>query len=380
MGRKDITQLEIRRLPETFNLTDGHAHRSPIGAELVIVENMARQFLDADREKQHQFERDYITAFYSLTGQTIDELRTRYLLLPAASFSLEIVANYLRMKGMSLALTEPCFDSLVNIFRRHKIKLEPIPDEYLESDDIQTFLTSLNSDAICLVSPNNPTGICYTKGNLETIVRFCKEHGKLLIIDGSFRLYRAPSEVFDEYQILQQSGIDFIFVEDSGKTWPAKELKVSILATSTGLFRPIYDIYTDLMYHHSPFTLQLLTAFVRSSIDDKLQTVHGVVAKNRQLLIDALNETSLTVASRPHASVAWLGITNGMNAMSLQTALAKEGVFVLAGNQFYWSDPTLGGSFLRVALLRDEAVFKAAMHKLRQVLMTTHQGSVAILQ
>lgn len=368
MGRKDITQLEIRRLPEVFNLTDGHAHRTPLNGEESIVEALPQKFATADRERQQDFERDYLDAFYGLTGQTIDEDATKYMFLPAASFSLEIVANYLRMRGLSLALTEPCFDNLVNIFRRHDIALEPIPDEWLESSEWGDLVQTLESDAICVVSPNNPTGISYTRDNFEKLVRYCKENGKLLIVDSSFRPYRPMEESFDEYAMVQRSGVDYMFIEDSGKTWPARELKVSILATSASIFRPVYDIYTDLMYHQSPLTLSVVAEFIRHSIADGLQTVHGVVRTNRLVLEKALEGSCLELVSKPYASVAWLRIRGSVTAQELQALLARGGIHVLEGNYFYWTDSSKGDKLIRIALLRDRDIFAAAASRIRAIL------------
>src|SRR5260221_469543 len=132
---KDLTQLEIPRLPETFNLTDGHAHRPLDKNEQAIIDKLAELFMSVEREQQPELEDAYLSAFYGLTGQTIDKNKTRYLFLPSASISLEIVANYLRLNKLSLALTEPCFDNLANIFIRHDISLESISDVHLEMEN-----------------------------------------------------------------------------------------------------------------------------------------------------------------------------------------------------------------------------------------------------
>lgn len=371
MGRKDITQLEIKRLPEIFNLTDGHAHRDLLGDERAILETLSERFILAKREQQQDFEGQYLRAFYKLVGQTIDHQAMKYMLLPAASFSLEIVANYLRMRGLKLALIEPCFDNLVNIFKRHDIELEPFPDQLLESDDgLEDFLQTLESDAICLVSPNNPTGIAYTEKNFKKIVDFCRDNQKLLVIDSSFRPYRPLEDAFDEYAIAKQSDIECIFIEDSGKTWPTRELKVSILAVSSNIFQPIFDIYTDMIYHHSPFTIGLVTEFIKHSIGDGLQTVRGIIQTNRSALRNAVEGSFLELAGKPYASVAWLRINHSLTARMVHDLLAKKGVFVLEGSHFYWTDPQKGDRLIRVALVRDPDIFTAATERVKAVLAT----------
>ncbi len=330
---------------------------------------MAEQFARVNREDQAQIEADYIAAFYQLSQQTVDTTKTKYLFLQSASMSLELVANHLRLQKLDLALIEPCFDNLANIFKRHDINLEPIPDHYLEDEPgLADMLKKLRSQAICLVSPNNPTGICYTRRNFEQLVEFCKEERKLLILDVSFRMYRQPGDMFDEYRILQESGIDFVIIEDTGKAWPTKELKVSLLAMSANLFPPLFDIYTDFIFHHSQFVISFLTQFIKNSIADNLQSVHEVVDINRKVLRETIQDTILAFVGKDSTNMAWLKINGKLKARELAATLAKEDLFILPGNHFYWSEDRTGDRFIRIALIRDPDVFAQAAKKLRGIL------------
>src|SRR5262249_57416978 len=101
-----------------------------------------------------------IRDFSRLAKQTWDADALGYLMCFTASMAFEIVANYLRQRHLSVTLIEPCFDNLSDIFRRHDIPLRPLSDEWLESpnDAFERALGELRTDAICLVTPNNPTG------------------------------------------------------------------------------------------------------------------------------------------------------------------------------------------------------------------------------
>jgi aspartate/methionine/tyrosine aminotransferase len=367
--KKDITHLEIQYIHEPFNLMDGYAHRPLDKRESAIVAKMADHFMTFNREDQHKLEAGFIEAFYKLAGQTVDTKKTKYMLLPSASLSLELVANYLRLRGLSLALVEPCLDVLVDIFKRHNIALEAIPDTSLEDEDaFEAMLAGLHSDAICLASPNNPTGICYTRRNFERLLEFCKEKGTLLILDTAFRLYKQPEDVFDEYRLLQESGIDYVVIEDTGKTWPTKQLKVSTLATSAHLFPAIFNIYTEFIFHHSPFVIGLLTEFINNSIDDGLKGVHAVANINRKVLYKALEGSVLKPVGRKSLDLAWLKIEDGVSGAQVEAALAKNRVFVLAGYHFFWNDKSKGEKFIRIPLARDPKVFAQAVEKLTEVL------------
>jgi aspartate/methionine/tyrosine aminotransferase len=368
---KDLTQLQIRSLPEVYNFTDGHAHRPFDDAERQIAARLSTYFLDIERERHSEIERNYMDAFYGMYGQTINLDRTKYLFLSSASLSLEVTANFVRLKGYDLALIEPCFDNLANMFKRHNVPLQPFPDYYLEEtpEQFEQHLQTITAKAICIVSPNNPTGITYTPEIFQKLVEFCQREHRLLIIDSSFRAYKDPDFVFDEYKVLQESGIDYIFIEDSGKTWPTKELKVSMLAIAAQIYDEFFDIYTDFQYLHSTVVIRFLTDLVKASAADGLHTVKDVVAKNRQRLYSTLQGTFLEPQENGFTSVAWLHITDTrFTGEQLCEILKAHGIFVLPGHHFYWTGAEEGQHYIRIALAREEAKFERAMQRLSEVL------------
>src|SRR3989338_2356353 len=366
-NEKNLTQLEIPRLSETFNLTDGHVHRRWDKKEKAIINKTAFFFRTVSREMQPKLEKEFKTSFYELSKQTVNDKKINYLLCTSASMSLEIIANYLRLNKASLALIEPCFDNLADIFKRHNIKLEVIPEKYLIDSDLDNFLKSIKSSAICLVSPNNPTGLAYSKENLEKFAKYCKYNNKFLIIDSSFRFYNDRENIFDEYALLNKIGVSYVFIEDTGKTWPTHDIKISILAISKKLFNDIYDIYTDFILHASPFVIKLLTEFISNSKNDNLQKVYEVIEINRKFLYKNIKDTFLTPTEKSYASVAWLKIRNQLKAIEFKKILDKNGVYVLPGNYFFWSNKDNCDKFIRIALSRDTEKFKRAIEKLRIV-------------
>ncbi len=363
---RNITQYEIPRLHETFNLTDGHVYRNLSKGESRIIENLPRIFNETDRQHRKEYEMQYLKSFFRIGKQTLDFKQTRFLFCFSASESLEITANYLRLNNLSLALIEPCFDNLADIFKRHRIQLESIPDRYLRSPGLKEFLITLKSDVICLVSPNNPTGISFTKKNFSALVDYCKRNHKLLILDASFRLYNDSKKVFDEYKILLDSQIQFIFIEDTGKTIPTKEMKLSVLAVHRSIFNPIYDIYTDFLLLVSPFVVRLLTAFFDYYLTNGCYEIRNTIKVNRKNLNQQLKGTILTPTETKFSSVAWCKIQK-QTAFELKRSLDKGGLHVLAGNHFFWSDQTKGEQFVRIALAREPERFARAVERLGKI-------------
>jgi aspartate/methionine/tyrosine aminotransferase len=368
---KNLTGYEIDTLHQAYNLTDGHAFRRWSSAEEAVIDRAAQLFKCNNRRRQADIERAYVRDFSHLSGQTWDEDALGYLMCFTASMAFEIVANHLRLQRQSLALIEPCFDNLADIFQRHHIPLRPVPDALLESpgDAFESALRTIDTDAICLVTPNNPSGRTLSEENLRTLLRFCKERGTLLILDNCFRAYLPPQLVYDQYRLVLEAGVRAILVEDTGKTWPTSEIKAPFFAVSRarGLFGQIYDIYTDFLLHVSPVGIKLMHEFIRLSQQDGLAFVHEVVRINRKVLYDNLAGTFLTPCEHPFASVAWLRIDGPLNALELKQVLDEHGVFVLPGNHFFWHNRRQGERFIRVALARDADMFREAAALLGEV-------------
>jgi aspartate/methionine/tyrosine aminotransferase len=361
---KNLTSYEIETLPHCYNLTDGHAFRRWFPSEQSIIDRSPQLFRGSNRRQQFEIERNYIRDFLRLARQTCDAEALGYLMCFTASMAFEIVANFLRVNQFSLALIEPCFDNLADIFRRHQIPLQPIPDACLEAagDAFERALSEINADAICLVTPNNPTGMTLSEENFRRLLEFCSRHRKLLILDNCFRAYLPRELVYDQFRLVAESEVDAVLIEDTGKTWPTAEIKAPFFAVSRGrgLVDRMHDIYTDFLLHVSPVGIRLLHEFIRLSQQDEMASIHDVVRINRQALYDNIAGTFLTPCERPFASVAWLRIDHSLSGLELKQILDEQNVFVLPGNQFFWYDRRQGEKFIRVALARDAEMFGEA--------------------
>jgi hypothetical protein len=57
---RNLTGCEIDTLPQTCNLTDGHAFRRWFAAEEAITGRPAQLFKNNNRQRQNKIEREYI--------------------------------------------------------------------------------------------------------------------------------------------------------------------------------------------------------------------------------------------------------------------------------------------------------------------------------
>jgi aspartate/methionine/tyrosine aminotransferase len=258
------------------------------------------------------------------------------------------------------------------------VPLYPIDEAALHDPDriYAELKRRVRTDALFLVDPNNPTGFTllqYGRRGFEEVVRFCKDHNKLLIFDfcfASFTLFGSELERFDVYELLESSGVSYLAIEDTGKTWPVQDAKAAMITPSDDIHEDVYNLHTSVLLNVSPFVLNMLTQYVEDSHADQLASVREVLGVNRDAIGKALDGTVLELQNPvADVSVAWARINHPeLTASELQRVLGAREVYVLPGRYFFWSQPDKGESYLRFALAREPRTFADAMVRMREVL------------
>ncbi len=379
MEYKDITQHEIEALKVNYNLADAHTHQSQSPTQREIVRRLPELWYEAEQTKQCNMEQKFIETFFRVQKQEY-ALKTPTLLVYASSIAMVMVANYLMKKKMSVSLLQPCFDNIHDILKHMRIEMNVLKEEWLH--DPATLYENLEkhikTDALFIIDPNNPTGFTlfsYGDKAYRELIRFAKDKNKLLLIDYCFAPfvdYALHIKVIPIYEMLERSGVSYIAIEDTGKTYPIQDTKVAMLKTSKDLHQEMYDIHTSYLLNVSPFILNLATEYILDSEKDKFQSVYTLLDTNRRITKETLANSLLEYQEpQAHVSVAWCKIKNPrVEATELQKAIVACGVYVLPGTYFFWSDHRKGERYIRIALARDTELFEPAIKLVRSALDT----------
>jgi len=377
IDKEDITQHEIEALKTRFNLADAHTHQSQSKQQQQIVSSLPDLWYLSEGKTQYQSEQDFIDVFYRFHGQnTALTRREDIYLVYAASIGMHITATYLAKHNFRVALIEPCFDNLHDLMKHMKIPMSPLDESlFSEANKIYENLMqhAIKVDAIVLVDPNNPTGFSIFNNSDEAfleVVRFCLDFNKTLILDFSFAAFIkiTGGERYDIYAILENSGVSYIAMEDTGKTWPLQDAKVSTILPSKDLVPEIYPIVTSVLLNVSPFILNLITEYVKASQVDNFQSVSSLLERNRDIAKQILAGTILKyIEPQIKTSVSWFEITDPtISADDLHQHLLEFGVYVLSGRFFYWYNPSKGQRYIRLALARDTDVFTDSVKAIKE--------------
>jgi aspartate/methionine/tyrosine aminotransferase len=374
----DLTQHEIQALKTKYNLADAHTHQRQSPSQDRIVADLPKLWHESEDNLQSHAEQRFLDAFFRLHKQPTAAAMNKTLLSYSASVSTMVAAMYLQQRNMSVSLVTPCFDNLVDLLKHMGVELASFPEEWLH--DVETIherMSNVATDAIYLVDPNNPTGFTLLKdgrSGFGELLRMCRDTGKLLIMDfcfASFVLCSHGMDRVDIYQMLEESGVTYMAIEDTGKTWPVQDAKCAMITASEDIREEVYNIHTAVLLNVSPFVLNFLASYVEDSIADGFASVRDVITENRAAAREALEGTILRyVAPVVETSVAWFEITDpGLTATQLQAKLFENEIYVLPGTYFYWDDKEKGERFVRIALARRPEEFADAMTAMRKALL-----------
>lgn len=371
----DLTQHEIQALKTRYNLADAHTHQQQSVGQRQIVSALPDLWYEAEATRQADLEDRFKEVFFRLHGQNSVRADTT-MLSYAASISTLVAGMYLRQREISVSLVEPCFDNLPDVLHNVGVHPVPIPEDALHDADriYDRLVETVKTDALFLVDPNNPTGfslLSHGRKGFEEVIRFCVDHHKLFVVDlcfAAFALADPRFGRFDLYELLDGSGVSYIALEDTGKTWPLQDAKCALLTCSRDLYEDVYNIHTSVLLDVSPFVLNFLARYVEDSIEDGMASVRDVITRNREAAQKALAGSLLEhIDPAVNVSVAWFRITDeNVKATELQAHLAQYEVYVLPGTYFFWSEPERGERYVRVALARDPGDFRASVQRLRE--------------
>ncbi len=371
----DITQHEVEALKHDYNMSDAHTHQSQSPTQRKIVERLPELWYDSENRRQYDIEQDFLQSFFRVQGRPWAMKNNNAMIVYAASIAMAITGNYLLRKKMTVGLIHPCFDNLVDLLKNMEVPLSPIEEEWLyDSETLYSNLEqNVTSDAIFLVDPNNPSGFSLygkSRASWQELIRFAKENDKLLIFDfcfAAFMLNDTGIETFDVYEMLETSGVSYIAMEDTGKTWPLQDAKAAILKTSADIYDDVYNIFTAYLLNVSPFVLNVVTQYICDSEQDKFASVHGLLRRNRAIAEGILKGSILEpITPMVNVSVMWCRIKSpAIKATELKTYLTQFGIHVLPGTYFFWHEPERGESYIRLALARNTEIFEPAIRSLR---------------
>jgi aspartate/methionine/tyrosine aminotransferase len=362
----NLTTMEVDALTDVdggLNLTDGHARLELTAEQAVVVARIPEMFAMASRRSFPSIETSAHRCFLDAIGQRSAPVGTgRILSCYSSTLATDIVARALPA-GATIGVLHPTFDNIADLFVTRGLKLVPMSEERLLSQD----WPGPPASAIVVTHPNNPTGLVTPEGHLRSMAEHAVRHGQTVIIDASFRGQVREAQ-YDSYAVLDAAGADWIVIEDTGKLWPMHELKIGLLAYSERTRLPIERAFSESLLAASPVVLQLVEALAADWVSGGYERARTLLERNRAVVMQTIAPAGLRLADPgSQISVARIAMPgNGPDSAVLYKEMLQRGVHVLPCVPFYWADPDCGLRYIRLSLARPHGTVETAARKLAQ--------------
>lgn len=371
---KDLTHREQEAQLHLGNVADGHATQDLHPGFQSIVDAMPQLWRRCETLRAADAEAEFVDAFSVLAQTPSLARRSKHWLAPTASIAIHIAGSAIVERCSRAGLVTPTFDNLNQLWKRSGLEMAPVQDYLLAAiDSVESaveLLKPLRIDVLFIVSPNNPSGLSFSRAQIRSIAQACKLLSITLVIDRTFRFF--VREFFDDYALLEDIGVSHIVIEDTGKTWSTHEMKNSLIACSRDWIEPIDRVYSEIFLSSSPYTVALHTEFLRRTAAIGLDAaLWSQVDARRLRLRRVLEGTSLKVAASAQnswLSVEWLDCSaTGLDDIACEALGKERGVWMLPGREFFWHAPNAPESqhYLRIALLKREEAFVTALRGLQ---------------
>ncbi|MER6329677.1 aminotransferase class I/II-fold pyridoxal phosphate-dependent enzyme [Streptomyces sp. NPDC001034] len=358
--RRNLTSMETDALIGGLNVSDGHPRMPLTASQRAIVDSLPVLFDEAEKRVFEEIEAEAQRAFLHGIGQRQAPVGTgRLVSCYSSSVAMDITARALAHRTGTIALVHPTFDNIPDLLKGRGLSLFPLTEAEFEGGEPEL---PDEVGAVFVTTPNNPTGWVLAEDGLRRLAAFCARTGRVLAMDTCFRAQDKRAQ-YDTYAILNESGAQWVVIEDTGKLWPTLELKAGFLAWGEHTDLPLLEYFSDVLLSVSPLVLLMLTRFAQDAERGGYAELHDLVARNRRALAEVLDGGPVTLTD-PDARISVARVTlpdDGPDAVALYDELVRRGTHVLPCGPFHWDRPEDGVRQVRLALARSgEDVVRAA--------------------
>ncbi|MEM0202378.1 MAG: aminotransferase class I/II-fold pyridoxal phosphate-dependent enzyme [Archaeoglobaceae archaeon] len=282
---------------------------------------------------------------------------SQVLVTTGASEAIDLAIRAIIDPGDRVLVPEPCYVSykpLITICHGEVISIPTNPSFKLTKETIEKYVDE-RTKALVLNYPANPTGVSYTKKELEEIAESVVEHDLIVISD---EIYAELSYDYRHVSIASLNGMDdrCIVINGFSKAFSMTGLRVGYLIAPDDIFNAILKIHQYCMLC-APITSQIGAIEALRSLEE-VEKARAEYLRRRNYVTKRLNEF-LEVKKPEGAFYAFPSIAStGMSSEEFaEKLLFEKNVAVVPGNAF----GECGEGYIRMA-------FAVKFEKLKEAL------------
>jgi aspartate aminotransferase len=285
----------------------------------------------------------------------------------ALFFSLIAIADH----GDEIIVPEPFYTNYSGFATAVGINIMPITTEasagfHLPSQEKIEQVISHKTKAILLSHPGNPTGVVYTKEEIELLAKIAKKHNLYIITDEVYREFVYDNLEYTSFGNMNEIEDRVIIVDSISKRFSACGARIgAILSKNKKLIKEILKLCQGRLC--CPLLEQLGAVELYHVPHDYYKRVLKEYEKRRDIVYEALEKIPGVICKKPTGAfyvVAKLPVSDAEEFaiwLLKDFSLENETVMLAPAEGFYIT-PGCGKDEARIAYILNENDLKKAMH------------------
>ncbi|AEA46439.1 aminotransferase class I/II-fold pyridoxal phosphate-dependent enzyme [Archaeoglobus veneficus] len=299
--------------------------------------------------------REAIAEYYRKFG--VECSAESVLITTGVSEGVDIALRAILNEGEAVLVPEPCYVSyapLSSLAGGEVVAIPTTPDFKLSYELIDEYAKETKPKAIVINYPNNPTGVSYSKKELEEIADAAIEHDMIVISD---EIYAELSYTFKHISIASLNGMEerAIILNGFSKAFAMTGLRIGYAIAPADILEGMLKIHQYCMLC-APVTAQIGALEALRNGEDELEEMRAEYIRRRNFFVKRVGKV-LDVKMPDGAFYAFPSIeSTGLSSEEFaERLLFEKNVAVVPGNAF----GECGEGYIRCA-------YAVSMEKLRE--------------
>ena len=331
----------------------------------------AETFMGYGPEQGYAFLREALADYYGKLGADIDADEVF-----VSDGAKSDIANILDIfsKDCHVVIHDPVYPVYLdtNVMDGRKVS-------FLNANEGNNFLpmpedlgTDEKVDILYLCSPNNPTGACYNKDQLQTWVDFANAQGAVIFFDSAYEVFASGTDLPRTIFAIPGARTCAIEIASLSKTAGFTGTRCSYTVVPKELVRDgqsLKDMWfrrQSTKFNGTPYIVQKAAAavFTEEGYAEIMENIQGY-KENAKIIADTLDELGIYYTGGHYSPYVWLKCPNNMSSWEFFDFLLEKAQVVGTPGEGFGKN---GEGFFRLTAFNTPERTREAMARLKEIL------------
>lgn len=331
----------------------------------------AETFMGYGPEQGYAFLREALADYYGKLGADIDADEVF-----VSDGAKSDIANILDIfsKDCHVVIPDPVYPVYLdtNVMDGRKVS-------FLNANEGNNFLpmpedlgTDEKVDILYLCSPNNPTGACYNKEQLQTWVDFANAQGAMIFFDSAYEVFASGTDLPRTIFAIPGARTCAIEIASLSKTAGFTGTRCSYTVVPKELVRDgqsLKDMWfrrQSTKFNGTPYIVQKAAAavFTEEGYAEIMENIQGY-KENAKIIADTLDELGIYYTGGHYSPYVWLKCPNNMSSWEFFDFLLEKAQVVGTPGEGFGKN---GEGFFRLTAFNTPERTREAMERLKEIL------------